>query len=568
MPYGMTDEEYAREVDRKSAAGIPLTQPFNAEAYARGKAAMAAAAAPSTPSAPAAAPSPPSEVYQAVREARPTVLTVYNPPYQPGKTVDLTPLLQAIGSGPRQVSVPTPQTPQVFGLEQIQEAIRAQQQAGISPQVQQARFQTPTQLGQIVSQLMQILQPYTRSQQQAAQTGFGQALDTLRNTWAARGLLASGAAASQERQAAENLAQQLANIEAQQLANAVPWALQYGQLSLQEAGQIFNQLANIRDFEQARAQQAVANLLAALGQQEAMRQFEQTFGLDVERLRSQEFQNYLDQLARYYGLETGQSQWAQEFGLERQAQDFNRWLQTQQLNQAAMNNWLNNLVSAGTLAQRATEFQQTLPLQIAELTGDYMGTKTLAARELEMQDQQRQIDNALSRTQVLGFVTPQDSVILGVPSGTPYWQAAEAAADRKARLEIERAQLALERRRVAQAGAEINWLNRMRELEYQKALKEYQEEENLEKSVKDIQSIFGTDRTTAEAVYYLWQNPTRESALADLQTNRSALAKQGVNVDVLRRAIDHKWPVTTVTSQQPATGTPWYQTLWRALFGR
>lgn len=527
-----------------------------------------------------------SSLYNLIRSLRPEKLEVYNPEYQPGETVDLSQYRSAIGSGPRQVNVPTPQTPQTFTLEQIQQAIQKQQQAGTSPTVQAPRFQTPEQLGQITNQIMQMLRPYIEAQKQAAQQGFGQAIEALRNTWAARGLLASGAAASREAQEAQNLGLQLANLEAQQLANAIPLALQYGQLSLEEANQIFNQLANIRDFEQARAQQAVANLLSALGQQEQMRQFEQSLGLDVERLRSQELQNFLNQLANYYGMEIGQSQWSQEFGLEKQAQDFNRWLQTQQLNQAALSDWMNNLVSAGSIAQRGAEFAQTLPLEVArvtgvyqgmptlaaseligsfrgmptlaasELIGSYRGTPTLAARELEAELKQREIDNALERTKTVGFVTPQDAVILGVPANTPYWQAAEAAASRKAQLEIERARLALERQRLSQQSSETNWLNKMRELEYQKALKEFQEQQDLEKSVKNIQGKFGTDRTTAEAVYYLWQNPTRESALADLQANSSALAKQGVNVDVLRRAIDEKWPQrgSTTTRTQTTRG--------------
>lgn len=40
MPYGMSDADYAREVDRKRAAGIPLTSSFDQAAYERGKASM------------------------------------------------------------------------------------------------------------------------------------------------------------------------------------------------------------------------------------------------------------------------------------------------------------------------------------------------------------------------------------------------------------------------------------------------------------------------------------------------------------------------------------------------
>lgn len=399
--------------------------------------------------------SPATGLLQQVQAAKPRTLSVPQITERPGQTVDLSRWFQAIGTQPRQWQTPQPTTPQVFNLQQLQQALQrplpqlgartftweqlaqalaAQQQAGgVLPAAAQPRFATPEQLGQWIAQFQQVQEPWLQAATQLAQAEASRQLQRLQSQWAARGLLASGAAAAQEREAAAQLGQSLAELRTRALADAVGQALQAGQLSLEEAAQLWQQGLQRAQFEQARAQDYVRNLLAATGleeearqferqqglaewqaqvenllralsQQEQMRQWEQAFGLDVERLRSQDWANWLDQLARAYQTEIGQQQWAQELGLQRAAQEFQRWLGTQQLNQQAMSDWLARLLQAGGLAEEARQFERQMPLREAELTGLLYGQPTLAARQFDWQ-------RAL-----------QEAGLTGMYQGRPTWE--------------------------------------------------------------------------------------------------------------------------------------------------
>lgn len=210
------------------------------------------------------------------------------------------------------------------------------QQASRSVPVSEARFQTPEQLGQTVQQITRMLEPYTKAQKEAAQYGYGQAMQNLANKWAARGLLASGGAMAQERAGAVDLARILSDIEAQQQATAIPYALQYGQLGLQESNQLFNQqMANLQQQQQVLAD-AIRNYLSGMSQEEAQRQFEQNYDLQRALYEYQRAQQQLDNMRNILAAQTD---------------------------------------IAGQLA--------VLPMQEAQLTGRYEGQKTLAARQLE-----------------------------------------------------------------------------------------------------------------------------------------------------------------------------------------
>lgn len=311
---------------------------------------------------------------------------VYNPSFTPGQTIDLGPLFSAIGPRPKQE----------FDLSELRGLMNEQRTAGggdvpVAPE----RFQTPEHLRRLINQMNRVLEPLTRAQEQAAQTAMNENLARMRDQWAARGLLASGVAASQERQAAEALASQLAQIRAQNQAQAIQYAFDFGRLGLQESELRFNQQMANRQFALERAQQAVANMLSALNFQET------------------QLQNYLNNLIRAYGLAIDQNQWAQEFGLRQQSEDFNRWYQTARLN------------------EEARQFDATLPLKEAELTGVYQGTPTLAARQFQESQRQFDINAALNLSNLFGVgVMPQSNptLLFSQIQGRPTLDAQESVA--------------------------------------------------------------------------------------------------------------------------------------------
>lgn len=300
---------------------------------------------------------------------------------RPAGTIDTSPLYKAIGSQPTQIKTPKPTTPQTFTLDQILEAIRQAGQAGGQvPAPAEARFQTPEQLGQYIGQFQQMFQPWVESQKRTAEEEANKALRSLQSQWASRGLLASGGAQAQEREAATALAGTKADIEAQALANAISQALQYGQLGLQEAGQLWDQMMQGKTFEYGRARDTVRDLLAALGQQEQMRQFEQGLGLDVERLNAAERQAFIDNLSRALGMDISQEQWAREF------------------------------------LEGIRQFEKTFPLTEAGVTGTYQGQPTW----------QRVLQEAALTGTYQGQPTferlLQEAALTGMYQGQPTWQ--------------------------------------------------------------------------------------------------------------------------------------------------
>lgn len=334
---------------------------------------------------------------------------------RPGQTVDLSRWFQAIGQQPRQWQVPQATTPQVFNLQQLQQAMSRP-----LPEPAQPRFATPEQLGQWIAQFQQVQEPWLQAATELARAEANRQLQQLQSQWAARGLLASGGAMAQEREAAENLARQLAETRTRALAEAVGQALQAGQLSLEEAAQLWRQAYEARQAD-------VENLLRALSQQEQMRQWEQAFGLDVERLRSQDWANWLDALARAYQTEVQQQQWAQELGVQRAAQEFQRWLQTQQLNQQAQQAWLDALLRGAGLQEEARQFERRMPLWEAELTGLLYGLPTLEAQRLREQQRQFNIGAAMDLSRLFGrAVQPAMSgaALFGQVAGMPTWERA------------------------------------------------------------------------------------------------------------------------------------------------
>lgn len=506
--------------------------------------------------------------------SRPKELQVFNPDFTPGQILDYSKLYDAIGTGPRQFETPQATTPQQFTLEQLQQYINQAQQAGGDFN----RFQTPEHLAGIVQQVSQILDPLTQQRQQEAQALANRQQYDLQNRWGSQGLLASGGAMAQASELAQQAAREQDRIRAEQQAQALPLALQYGQLGLQEAGMASD-----------RGQQAVANLLAALGQQEGMRQFEQTFGLDVERLRSDEMQNYLNQLARAMGMEESAGQWSQQFGLDRQAADFDRWYQTQDLNRQRLQDWMNYQLGSSGLDEKGRQFDlghlegqrqfdsgqregqrqfnMMMPLEAAKVFGyagmptnqgdvfwsQYSGAPTL-------QKQLGEMEAALQRTMTMGTVAPQDAAILGVPAGTPSWQAKEAAADRALRLQIANMQASAARGgqstsdlfRVwqmtgkAPAGLEQYGVapgtSIMLDPAQQQAMKQWIEQGAIEQGAKKYMADYGLDATSAGQLAQIMQTaPTSDSAWSMYNYLKKQDQLQG-DARAIRKALEKEYP--------------------------
>lgn len=161
------------------------------------------------------------------------------------------------------------------GLRNLMDAQRTA--GGSAVPVARERFQNTQQIGQLIDQMQRQLQPFVDARLAASEAEFNRAQQQLRNRLASQGALAGGGATAQQLAALQDFARYQDQIRGEQLAQAVPWAFQAGELGLREADMLFNQNMANRQFDLARAQQAVQNMLSALGFEEGVRQFDQTF---------------------------------------------------------------------------------------------------------------------------------------------------------------------------------------------------------------------------------------------------------------------------------------------------
>mgnify|MGYP000940897730 CR=1 FL=1 len=148
-------------------------------------------------------------------------------------------------------------------------------------------------------------------------------------------------------------------------------------------------------------------------------------------------------------------------------------LQEKQLRSNTLNNLLSSLIGrevnlaniTGTYQGRPTfanqQFQTETALREGELTGIYNGTQTLAGRAFDLQASTQALNNALNAVESLGQVTTQAQAdLLGVPIGTPSWQARNAAEQRAQELQMFNQEMALRR----QSNALQNEANRQSQL--------------------------------------------------------------------------------------------------------
>ena len=97
-----------------------------------------------------------------------------------------------------------------------------------------------------------------------------------------------------------------------------------------------------------------------------------------------------------------------------------------------------------TLARQ--QYETNTALQEGALTGTYQGQQTLAGKTFDLQASTQALNNALNTVESLGQVTTQEQAdLLGVPVGTPSWQAREAAERRTQELQMFNQEMALKR---------------------------------------------------------------------------------------------------------------------------
>lgn len=224
-----------------------------------------------------------------------------------------------------------------------------------------------------------------------------------------------------------------------------------------------------------------------------------------------------------------------------------------------------------SLQERQIAFNEGLQKRNYNLAVDaWIQDSDLAERQYALNEQNSAITNALNRVNTMGAVLDQQTAeILGVPVGTLSGAAKEAALNRQQQLRMHSQSLAAQG--AAQKTASINQLIALWEVsgvappgleqfgikpgtELDKApaqqlqdilamgeISSIQQEKLMLDAIPEIQSEFGVDPTTAEAIYRIWENPTQESALADYENARGSLQEMGVDVTKVNEAIYTKF---------------------------
>ena len=144
-------------------------------------------------------------------------------------------------------------------------------------------------------------------------------------------------------------------------------------------------------------------------------------------------------------------------------------LQEKQLQSNTLNALLSSLIGReanladitgyynGSSTLNRQKYESDKALQEGELTGNYNGKPTLASKQFDLQASTQRINNALNAVQSLGKVTTQEQAnLLGVPVGTPSWQAAEAAASRQQELQMFNREMSYKNQSLALQGQQQN----------------------------------------------------------------------------------------------------------------
>ena len=224
-----------------------------------------------------------------------------------------------------------------------------------------------------------------------------------------------------------------------------------------------------------------------------------------------------------------------------------------------------------SLQERQIMFEEARSMRDYNLMVDTtIFNQDLAERSQAFHEQSEILTNAMNKVNTLGYVADQATAdLLGVPVGTLSHATREAAANRQMQLKIANMTVASQER--AEKSQNINQLlaiwqtsgvappglenfgiqpgqslhqTPIDELQNILALGEIAEqnkESAKELAIPDIQSQFGTDKITAGAIYTIWENPTKDSAMADYSATLKDMKKDGIKTKLVLDAIDFKW---------------------------
>lgn len=295
-------------------------------------------------------------------------------------------------------------------------------------------------------------------------------------------------------------------------------------------------------------------------------------------------------------------------------------LQEKQLRSNSLNSLLSSLIGrevnlaniTGTYNGQPTfanqQFQAQQALSEAELTGILNGTQTLAGRAFDLQASTQALNNALNIVESLGQVTTQAQAdLLGVPIGTPSWQARNAAEQRAQELQMFNREMSLRRQssalqaeanRQSQLLADFNkdmiiWettgsapntpamqyygiapgtpfsdeakrsvSEKLQETQDRIQLIAAEEELQFQNRATNFMKAYGTSRGVAEAALIIIdQTSTFKDARSRVNAQKSALTAEGINttnlINILKKYFDTQsayGSVDAVTGAAPSTG--------------
>lgn len=301
---------------------------------------------------------------------------------------------------------------------------------------------------------------------------------------------------------------------------------------------------------------------------------------------------------------------------ELQANAFTRY----QASVSGLYNLLNTLINMDANNRQMGFNEYNAGIQnlsnLAQLTQNQINSNReydLETQKLNLNRMQTEIEAALNRSSQFGRVTTAtDAAILGVPVGTPTYEAEEAARERAHEVQIEKDRIAAQERmnnadiasreRIASQDRAVQWARinnentldnfskdmqiwqatgkapdtpamkhygiqpgtewRMMNSEKLNELKAKIEQDEIASSqemmskLPIIQAAYGTDQLTATAIYGAWENPTLEAAIADFKANQPALKQQGIDTDLLWRVINSTWNPQTKQWVLPDPSSP------------
>lgn len=290
-------------------------------------------------------------------------------------------------------------------------------------------------------------------------------------------------------------------------------------------------------------------------------------------------------------------------------------LQEKQLRSNTLNNLLSSLIGrevnlaniTGTYNGQPTfanqQFQAQQALAEAELTGYLNGTRTLAGRAFDLQASTQALNNALNIVESLGQVTTQAQAdLLGVPIGTPSWQARNAAEQRAHELQMFNLEMGLRRQssalqaeanRQSQLLADFNkdmiiWettgsapdtpamqyygiapgtpfspeakqsvAEKLQETQDRIQLISAEEELQFQNRATNFMQAYGTSRGVAEAALIIIdQTSTFNDARSMVNAQKSALTAEGINttnlINVLEKYFNTQSVYGGVTTTPPS----------------